>query len=496
VELPQSVCRLGIARADITPPAGIYHRMWGAARHDRAAGVHRPLLATALVFQPASGPPQEAAGGVPQNTSGDPARLQILITLDHCLLGREEMQALIAAVSRQADVPAESILVTFSHTHAAGLMSLDRRELPGGELIPPYLDQINRTLAELVRQALAEMFEATLMYGHGRCNLAAHRDYWDEEAQQYVCGFNPHQTADDTLLVVRATDAQQRTRAVLVNYACHPTTLAWDNQLVSPDYPGAMREVIERELDAPCVFLQGASGDLGPREGFVGDPEVADRNGRQLAHAALSTLTSLPAAGTRYRYTGAVVSGATIGTWQYQPVDAPRREELATWRVERAPVPLAYREDLPREAEVREQNAKWRAEEALAHDAGDTQRAAECRAMVERQTRMLNRLRALPPGASYPFEMISWRMGDAVWIAVQGEPYNELQTALRERFPETPIVVATISNGWGPSYLVPADRYGKGLYQESVAVLAPGCLETLIDAAAARVESLGNEHTS
>ena len=84
--------------------------------------------------------------------------------------------------------------------------------------------------------------------------------------------------------------------ADVVNYACHPTTLAWDNTLISPDYVGAMRETVERHSGAPCLFLQGASGDLGPREGFVGDPAVADRNGRQLAFAALAALATPPAA--------------------------------------------------------------------------------------------------------------------------------------------------------------------------------------------------------
>lgn len=42
VSTPQTRCRVGVARRDITPPAGIYHRMWGAAMHDRAEGVHKP----------------------------------------------------------------------------------------------------------------------------------------------------------------------------------------------------------------------------------------------------------------------------------------------------------------------------------------------------------------------------------------------------------------------------------------------------------------------
>ncbi len=42
---------IGVAREDITPPAGIYARNWGASQHDLAEGVHRPLLLTVLTFQ-------------------------------------------------------------------------------------------------------------------------------------------------------------------------------------------------------------------------------------------------------------------------------------------------------------------------------------------------------------------------------------------------------------------------------------------------------------
>src|SRR5919112_3186084 len=47
---PTSRLRFGLARTDITPPVGIYHRLWGAARHDRATGVHRPITAEVMVF--------------------------------------------------------------------------------------------------------------------------------------------------------------------------------------------------------------------------------------------------------------------------------------------------------------------------------------------------------------------------------------------------------------------------------------------------------------
>ena len=88
------------------------------------------------------------------------------------------------------------------------------------------------------------------------------------------------------MLVARGIAESGETLGTVVNYACHPTTLAWENTLLSPDYVGAMREVVEAHTRSPCLFLQGASGDLGPRDGYVGDPAVADRNGRQLGFAA------------------------------------------------------------------------------------------------------------------------------------------------------------------------------------------------------------------
>jgi hypothetical protein len=56
-----------------------------------------------------------------------------------------------------------------------------------------------------------------------------------------------------------------------------------------------------------------------------------------------------------------------------------------------------------------------------------------------------------------------------------------LQTTLRERLGGVPLVVATLAGGSRPSYLPAADAYRKGIYSETVAVLAPGCLERLIE---------------
>src|SRR5258708_11748968 len=81
-----------------------------------------------------------------------------------------------------------------------------------------------------------------------------------------------------------------------------------------------MRAIVESATgNAPCLFLQGNSGDLAPRDDYAGDPAVADRNGSILGYAALATLTSMLPAGTRLDYAGVVESGAPLATWSPRP---------------------------------------------------------------------------------------------------------------------------------------------------------------------------------
>jgi Neutral/alkaline non-lysosomal ceramidase, N-terminal len=475
VNTPQSRCRAAVARCEITPPIGMYHRMWGAALHDRATGVHRPLEARLLWIEPE--PP----------ATGEP---QIIVSLDHCMLDAQEVHDIREAIHSSTGTRHDNVLVSATHTHGAGWMSRTRSHLPGGELIGPYLDELAPGIAAVAREAQSRAAVSTIVYGTGRCNLAAHRDYFDAERKRFVCGFNPAGPADDTLLIGRLSHASGSGLATLVNYACHPTTLAWDNTLISPDWVGAMREVVEKSEGGLCLFWQGASGDLGPREGFVGDTGVADRNGRQVGHAVLSTLAALPPAGTEYRYAGAVISGTAIGTWRHEPLPDDARLRHTAWHWEDLVVDLPLRHDLPSVAETTADRERWLAEEARARAAGDEARVRDCRAQVEQCTRQLYRLNGLVPGGTYALKVRLGIVGAALWIFTPGELYQVFQTTLRERFAPHPVFVTTMTHDWQPGYIPPAVTYGYGIYQEVIAATAAGCLETLIETISDRVESL------
>jgi hypothetical protein len=448
-------CAFGVARRDVTPPAGIYARSWGAATHDVAEGVHRPLTATAAVFAPLGG--------------GRPTLALVALDIGWFPYAPDE-RALRAGIVERTGLEEAELLVQMSHTHAGANTNSRLAGKPGSELIAPYLEQLTTEVGNAILEARAHATEAFVTFGYGRCGLAANRDFWDAEAGRYACGYNPDGEADDTLLVARATDGAGRTLATLFNYACHPTTLAWDNRLLSPDYVGAAREILERAFDAPALFLQGASGELAPRDDYVGDTEVADRNGRQLGHAAAAAIEALPPPGTRFAYTGIVASGANLGTWAYRPCEPGQLAGAARLEAVLTGVDLARKEGLG-------------VVESISSSTPDSPQERE------KATRREFLRLALGDGPVHRMPIWAWRLGEALLLAVPNEPYSSFQVELRRRFAGIPVLVLMTTNG-GVGYLPPRDTYGSGRYQEQQSPYAPGCLEQAIEAAAEALEPL------
>ena len=377
-------CRFGVATRDVTPPLNVYGRWWGAALHDQKLGVHKPLLTSAAVIAPIDG-------------DGDPL---VLVTIDNCVFAPQDEVALRARIRDRAGLPEANLLLTPSHSHSSANINTANPHLPGGDQAQPYLDFLARAIGDAIDDARHRSTPAWITWGTGRCTLARNRDFWDEAAQSFACGFNPAGPEDDTLLVGRVTSDSGDIQAVLFNYACHPTTLAWDSDLFSPDYIGAAREIITSTYGVPALFMQGASGELGPRESYVGDTAIADRNGRQLGYAVASTMESLPPAGTTYVYQGLRKSGADLGIWADAPLPDERIAGASVLEAVRIRVPIDLAE-MPTVAELQASLA-----------------ASDDRVMQERLRRFIGKRRAVGDGTTFDFPVWVWRLGDAIVVAL------------------------------------------------------------------------------
>jgi hypothetical protein len=224
----------------------------------------------------------------------------------------------------------------------------------------------------------------------------------------------------------------------------------------------------------------------------VGDPAVADRNGRQLGYAALSALEGLGPPETDFQYTGPVVSGATLGTWAHVPIGAERRADLTRMAGGRFTA-LLPQKPRPDPAALAAEEEAWTKRAAAAESQGDRPQARDCRAYAERAKRWIARLKDLPPGDSFPLACSAHRLGESLWVTCGGEPYHWLQQELQRRFPAYAVLVSPLAGNLQVAYLLPRHAYGKGLYQEEPSLLAPGCLEALCDALTSRIEVLLRE---
>ena len=395
---------IGVGRRDITPPEGIFFRCWGPATLDVPRGVHRPMTLTALALR----------------TSEHPPLVLVAADLGWWQQVEDEWRvrgALLAAL----DLAEERVLLSLSHTHAGPSLCTAEAHQPGGHLIAPYIDAVRDAAIEAAREAIASARPARLEWATGLCDMAANRDL--PAGERYLVGFNPEAPADATVLVGRVSALDGDPIATVVNYACHPTTLAWQNELISPDYVGAMREVVEAATDgAPCLFLQGASGELGPRQGFVGDPAIADRHGRQLGHAAVSTLTGMLAPGRALAYAGVVESGAPLAMWDTV-------EEAGDGHLEAVRLNVAV--ELKEAPTLEELARRWS--------------TIDERSLRERLTRA-RRLYEIYDGMGPPVQPAwVWRLGGAALVAHPGEAYSVFQRRLRERHREHAVAVLNVT---------------------------------------------------
>ena len=95
--------RIGVARAEINPPEGMYVRTWGCATHDIADGLHKPLYATCLAIAPAE-------GGAPL----------FLVTVDLMVwLSKVDEEGIRLPLAAEFGTDPGTLILHVSHSHGA-----------------------------------------------------------------------------------------------------------------------------------------------------------------------------------------------------------------------------------------------------------------------------------------------------------------------------------------------------------------------------------------
>lgn len=227
---------IGLAREDVSPDFPVRLAGYGN-RREESTKISQRLWAKALAV------------------AGDTEQVFVLLTVDNCGLSHVVRTAVLEGLKGRG-VTAESLAITFSHTHSGpcvtGVIPNNfRMAMPPEHQrnVDRYTEELTGKLISVATEAIEAMQPGRLEWGQGKLRFATNR----RERR----GPLDH---DFPIMVVR--DPDDGIRAILATYACHATALGPDFDDVHGDWMGSAQVEIERSFPgAIALFSQGCAGE-------------------------------------------------------------------------------------------------------------------------------------------------------------------------------------------------------------------------------------------
>lgn len=388
--------RAGVGRVSLTPAIGA-SLVGFRGRASGCTSVRDELFATALVLD---------CGG----------EKIAIISCDLLAVHPDIVAHVRELVFSTTGIHAGCTAVCCSHTHSGPPGYATERSHPIDRAYAEYLPYM---LAGAVRLAHANLMPARIGHGATTAAIGINRREVVGEGKT-ILGNNPDGPADLEAGVLRVDTRDGVPLATLVNYACHPVILGPQSTVVSADYVGQTREVVEAETGAPMLFLQGACGDINPVSGVTSDYEHCRRLGRILGGKVAET---------------------------HRRIVAQQGDIRLAARTFDLELPLR---PLPGQEASQEQ-------------------AAELNEARDREFPWL-----VPTGQTGPkMEVQVLALGDVGMALVAAEPFTETGMAVKSASPWTRTFFVGYANGC-VGYIPTADAYPNGGYEVNVAHLLYG----------------------
>jgi len=213
----------GFGEADITPDW--LTELVGFLRVDSMSrGVLCPLVSQVLVW-----------------AMGD--KRFCTVTIDSIGFTKELANVLRDIISERIGSSRDEVMICFSHTHSAPNAGTDQK----------YYKYVCRRVLSAVDDALKDMVPIEAAWGSASANIGVNRRGKDD-------------VVDDRIGMLKIKDSLTGAVKVLIlRVAAHANVMTSDNYLLSPDYFGPTRDLIEHNYGCKVMMIQGAAGDIRPR---------------------------------------------------------------------------------------------------------------------------------------------------------------------------------------------------------------------------------------
>ena len=259
--------RLGYAKTDITPTIPV--QLVGFNRADNTSrGVLNPLLAQVSIWES--------------------EERHCLITIDSIGFKRELADRLRARVGSMLNVSCDQVMLCFSHCHSA----------PDPAASEEYFEMVCRNVLTAVQSAAADMELVSVGWDNAEVDIGVNRredilavEKTDRQyktmhtaAQRKIAALRRAAGAiptadficreynislDQRAGILEACSLEKEEKKdrklLLIRVTAHCNVLKQDNYLISPDYFGTVRELLQEKYDCPVMVIQGAAGNIAPR---------------------------------------------------------------------------------------------------------------------------------------------------------------------------------------------------------------------------------------
>ena len=227
----------------------------------------------------------------------------VLIAVDNCHVGAFMTDEVARRLQAKARIRRERLVTCATHTHcapalASGIDFIFGTPIPADQRarIERYTRELTDAMEKVALQALAARQPGRLAWGQGSVGFAANRRVL-KKGKWVGFGVNPNGPVDHSLPVLRVTDAAGKVRAVLVNYACHCTTLGGEFNKICAEWAGYACDEIERQnpgATALVIIGCGADANPEPRRNLDDAKNHAAALAREANRLLASSLTPLP----------------------------------------------------------------------------------------------------------------------------------------------------------------------------------------------------------
>ncbi|QBP92763.1 alkaline ceramidase [Bacillus mycoides] len=284
--------KVGVCKVDITPPIGIdfigYHRDTGINN------IEEHIYGTIFVFE-------------------KDEMKTVFISIDNIGMLVEDTTMIRERVASELNEPLQQITVVYTHTHSGPETVGDH------PLIKSYKTILLNNVVQGAITANNNMRSCEVGWDVTTGDIGVNRRERTPDGKAKM-GINIEGIVDKRIGVLAMRNAESKELAgVIVFCTAHPNVLKGDSDVLSADYPGMTREILEKIVNCPVIIVQGATGNVNAK--YRGSQEAL----KQMAYVLSGhVLTILPT--VTYR---PIVNLRTISsTMQMKLKDIPEIEEI------------------------------------------------------------------------------------------------------------------------------------------------------------------------